>query len=77
MFYSIRRFFVEIRMFVVSNIKILFDAMCSYESNMVPTRRRLLFKEFKLKVTNWYFENEKNINQTANNFLIDRKQVRN
>ena len=77
MFYSIRRFFVEIRMFVVSNIKILFDAMCSYESKMVPTRRRLLFKEFKLKVTNWYFENGKNINQTANSFLIDWKQVRN
>ena len=33
-------------------------------------------KEFKLEVTNWYFENRKN-NQTANNFQIDRKQVRN
>ena len=44
---------------------------------MAPTKRRSFCKEFKLKVTNWYFENEKNTNQTANNFQIERKQVRN
>ena len=44
---------------------------------MPPTRRRSFFKKFKLKVTNWYFENGKNINQTVNNFQIGPKQVRN
>ena len=37
----------------------------------------LVWFGFKLKVTNWYFENGKKINQTPNNFQIDRKQVRN
>ena len=47
------------------------------EFKMAPTKRRSLCKEFKVKITNWYFENAKSINQTANNFQIDRKQVRN
>ena len=47
------------------------------EMKMAPTRRRSFFKNFKLKVTNWYFENGKNINETANNFQIGQKQVRN
>ena len=46
-------------------------------ASLVPTKGRSLCKEFKLRVTNWYFENEKNISQTARNFQIDRKQVRN
>ena len=46
-------------------------------ASLIPTKRRSLCKEFKLRVTNWYFENEKNISQTASNFQIDRKQVRN
>ena len=44
---------------------------------MAPTKRRSFRKEFKLKVIHWYFENGKNINQTSNNFEVDRKQVRN
>ena len=44
---------------------------------MAPTKRRSFCKEFKLTVANWYFENGKNVNQTANNFQIDGKQVRN
>ena len=48
------------------------------EFKMAPTKRRSFCKELKLKVTNnWYFENGENINQAANNFQIDRKQVRN
>ena len=49
-----------------------------HEFKMTPTKRRSFCKELKLKVTNnWYFENGENINQAANNFQIDRKQVRN
>ena len=48
---------------------------------MTPTKRRSFCKEFKLKITNPnfepHFENRKTINQTANNFHIDRKQLRN
>ena len=29
------------------------------EMKMAPSRRRSFFKKFKLKVTNWYFENGK------------------
>ena len=47
------------------------------EFKMEPIERRVFCKEFKPKVTNWYFENEKNIKQTANNFQIYQKQVRN
>ena len=47
------------------------------EFKMAPAKRKLFCKEFKLKVTNWYFESGKNISETANNFQIDRKQVRN
>ena len=63
----------------VSNTKSLFDAMCQFECarefKMPPTKRRSFCKEFKLKVTNWYFEKGKNINQTTSNFQIDWKQV--
>ena len=38
-----------------------------HEFKMAPTKRRSFSKEFKLKVTNWHFENG-NINQTSNNF---------
>ena len=48
---------------------------CAREFKMPPTKRRSFCKEFKLKVTNWYFENGKNINQTTSNFQIDWKQV--
>ena len=44
---------------------------------MASTERRTFCKEFKVKVTNCYFENMKNINQIVNNFQIDWKQVRN
>ena len=47
------------------------------ELNMSPTKRWSFCKEFKQKVTNWYFENEENIKQTVNNFQIDRKAVGN
>ena len=30
---------------------------------MAPTKRRTFCKQFKLKFTNWFFENGKNINQ--------------
>ena len=49
--------------------------VCGFK--MAQTKRRSFCKEFKLKVTNWYFENKKNINQTANNSQIDRKKLRN
>ena len=47
------------------------------EFKVAPSKRTSFCKEFKMKVTNWYFWNGKNINQTANKFQIDRKQVRN
>ena len=45
------------------------------EFKMTPTKRRSFCKIFTLKVTNWYFENRKNISQTTNNLQIDWKQV--
>ena len=47
------------------------------EFKMSPTKGWSFCKEFKQKVTNWHFENEKNIKQTANNFQTDRKAVGN
>ena len=49
----------------------------AWEFKMIPTKRRLFFQKFKLKFTNWYFENQKNINQTANmrNRLKDEKKI--
>ena len=47
------------------------------EFKMAATKRRSFCKDFKLKVTNWYSENWKNISQTANKFQINQKQVRN
>ena len=47
------------------------------EFTMAPIKRKSFCKEFKLKVANWYFGNEKKINQTASNFKINQKQVRN
>ena len=47
---------------------------------MASTKRRAFCKEFKLKVINWYFENEENFNQTANNlvrnWLKDEEKIR-
>ena len=47
------------------------------EFKMAPTKCRAFCKEFELKVINWYLENGKNFNETARNFQIDGKQVRN
>ena len=33
------------------------------EFKMAPTKRRSFCKEFKLKITNWYFENGKENSQ--------------
>ena len=37
--------------------------------------RRSFTKESKLKVVQFFYENDKNCNQTATNFKVDRKQV--
>lgn len=34
-------------------------------------------RKFKLCVVEWYYNNNKNILQTANKFKVDRKQIRN
>ena len=47
------------------------------EFKMAPTKWRAFCKEFESKVINWYLENGKNFNETARNFQIDEKQVRN
>lgn len=50
------------------------------EFKMGPTKWSAFCKELARNLpfaTNWYFENEKNIKQTTNNFQIDPKQVRN
>ena len=46
---------------------------------MAPTKvsRRTFRREFKSKVISWHFSNGKNINKTANEFEIDRKQIHN
>ena len=37
--------------------------------------RRSFTKEFKLKVVQFFYDHDKNSNQTARNFKVDRKQV--
>ena len=42
---------------------------------MAPVRRSFT-KEFKLEVIRWHYDNDNNVNQTSNEFKVDRKQVR-
>ena len=37
--------------------------------------RRSFTKEFKLKVVQFFYDHDKNYNQTATHFKVDRKQV--
>ena len=37
--------------------------------------RRSFTKEFKLKVVQFFYDHDKNCNQTATHFKVDRKQV--
>ena len=50
----------------------------SYTFTIATTKgqRRNFTKEFKLKAEHWHFKNGKNINKTANNYQVDRKQIR-
>ena len=53
----------------------LYVGLLEREFKMAPTKLRSFCKEFRLSVTNRYFENEKNINQTARNLQIHCKKV--
>ena len=45
---------------------------------MAPkSSRRSFAKDIKLKAIHYYYENEANVNEAANNLKVDKKQIRN
>ena len=50
--------------------------MSHQNGNDVKEKRNSYMREFKLKVSDWYMKNGKNIARTSPMFGVDRQQVR-